>query len=79
MQGIYIHGRRPKSKKEVREHAIGNPRNVSIEATSLFGNEYHGPLTEAPDGRIDFCGPDPHHDRRFYGSITIRNGTASVK
>lgn len=80
-QGLYIHGRRPKSKKEVREfvdeaqngsqeYTSRNLGYLSIEATSIFGDEYDGPLSELPTGRtITFVGPCPYTDRKFYGNI----------
>lgn len=71
MQGIYINGRRPTSKKALKEAVATDLDSIDVEATSLFGNEYGGPLSRALPGRIDFVGPDPHRDRRFYGSITI--------
>jgi hypothetical protein len=73
MQGIFIRGARPASKRAVKEAIASDPRQVSIEATSWFGNEYGGPLPDAPAGTITFVGPDPHRDRRFYGSIAVTN------
>jgi hypothetical protein len=35
----------------------------------MFGNEYDGPVTEAPDGTYTFVGPDPYNKRTFYGNI----------
>lgn len=78
MQGLYVKYRRPKSKKAVRE-AIAAGELVSLEATSMFGNEYDGPVSEAPPGRYDFVGPDPYNARNFYGSITVKSdGTVKV-
>ena len=71
MQGIFVNGRRPKSKKEVKEAVAANPLRVRIEATSVFGNEYDGVLTSAPNGSYTFVGPDPHTSRKFYGTITV--------
>jgi hypothetical protein len=71
-QGIYIKGRRPKSKKEIKEAIVADPSQVSVEATSWYGNEYDGPMHQAPYGlRIYFVGPDPYTNRRFYGSIEV--------
>ena len=78
MQGIYVNGFRPKSKKAVRE-AIAAGAIVELEATSFFGNEYGGAVEDAPDGEYYFVGPDPHTKRNFYGTITVRNGAATVK
>ncbi|MGH8936992.1 MAG: hypothetical protein ACRDXD_12165 [Acidimicrobiia bacterium] len=36
----------------------------------LFGDEFDGRLIDAPKDRpITFVGPDPHRDRRFYGTF----------
>jgi len=78
MQGIYVNSRRPKSKKEVKEVIATEPHNVFLEATSIFGNEYDGCITLAPDGSYTFVGPDPHTSRKFYGTITKRNGIIKV-
>lgn len=85
MQGIYLDMRRPKSKKEIREAVAAEQARpvsiVSIEATSLHGNEYEyeGSLDDAPDGAYHFVGPCPFTDRRFYGTITKRAGKVVVK
>jgi len=70
MQGIFIEGRRPKSKKEVRE-ALASGGAVRLEATSWFGDEYQGPVASAPVGEYYFVGPDPHTKRSFYGTIKV--------
>jgi hypothetical protein len=65
MDGLYIKGRRPTSKKQVKE----NLELVEIECTSLHGG-FSGPATDLPAGkRIYFVGPDPYNSRKFYGSI----------
>jgi len=70
MQGIFIDGQRPKSKKQVAATIAVQPENVRIEATSMFGNEYDGPVSDMPQGTILFVGPDPYSKRDFYGKIT---------
>lgn len=70
-QGIWVNWNRPKSKKAVKEAIASNPEGVSLEATSFFGNEYDGPITEMPENKMVFVvGPDPARDRRFYLNIT---------
>jgi hypothetical protein len=79
MQGIFVKYARPKSKKQIRETVADAPGSVSIEATSLFGNEYDGPVSEAPPGAYHFVGPDPYTKRNFYGTITVKpDGTVKV-
>jgi hypothetical protein len=74
MQGLYIKGQRPKTKKQAREAIKADPSSVHIEATSMFGNEYDGPVSELPEGqKVYFVGPDPYTKRNWYGNI-VRNG-----
>lgn len=77
MQGIYVSDNgvtftRPKSKKAIKELVAADPSRVSIEATSLHGNEYDGPVSDAPVGKYLFVGPDPYTSRKFYGTLTIK-------
>ena len=78
MQGIWINGTRPKSKKAIKEALISGDE-VSLEATSMFGNEYDGLIADAPEGNYTFVGPDPHKTRNFYGTLTVRSGKVTVK
>lgn len=73
MQGLFVDGLRPKSKKAVKE-AIAASVPVRLQATSLFGDEYQGSVYDAPSGEYYFVGPDPYTDRRFYGTITVVAG-----
>lgn len=78
MQGIWINSTRPKSKKAIKEALIAGDE-VALEATSMFGNDYDGLVTDAPDGNYTFVGPDPYNKRNFYGTLTVRNGKVTVK
>jgi hypothetical protein len=71
MQGVFVQGARPKFKKTLREDIATMPEQVRLEATSFFGNEYDGPLTEAPAGTYTVVGPDPHRKRDWYATITV--------
>ena len=80
MQGLFIDGRRPKSKKAVKE-AIAAGQRVRVEGTAFTGNDYDGPLDQAPVGNIHFVGPDPYNKRNFYGTINVYevNGNKKFK
>lgn len=82
MDGILIDGRRPKSKKEVKERIEIDPFSVTIEHTS-----HHGPPNDIgepkgftrvpylmPNSEIHFVGPDPYTQRNFYGVIRVLEG-----
>lgn len=78
--GIFVNYDRPKSKKVVKEAMQAAPESISLEATSIFGNEYDGPLVDAPVGVYTFVGPSPHK-RNFFGNITVavKNGQRTYK
>jgi hypothetical protein len=110
MQGIFINGKRPKSKKQVKEacaaisfaeqskHAVKvsvfNTMTIgavtaakakqrapylTVEATSLFGNEFDGPVNDLPvGGVVFFVGPDPYRSRKFYGKLVRKSETLWV-
>jgi hypothetical protein len=77
MDGIYLGGTRPKSKKEVKEAVTQMDHDrIRIEGTSAFGG-YDGPLSEAPVGNYHIVGPDPYTSRKFY--LTLHVGTDKVR
>jgi hypothetical protein len=71
LQGIFIHGGgRPKSKKQVKELISVHPEAVYVEATSVFGDEWQGRADHLPVGtKVQFVGPDPYTQRKFYGTL----------
>lgn len=74
MQGISVQGHRPKTKKALALMVATIPHDVKLEATSILGNEYAGPITEAPAGRFDVVGPDPYTSRKWYANIYVTVG-----
>lgn len=78
MQGIYVGGSRAKTKKALKEAVAQDPSSVRLEATSVFGNEYDGPLDEAPDGQYYVVGPDPYNKRNWYATLRIGKGLHHV-
>lgn len=81
MQGVWIDDHRPKTKKVLKGTiGAGRSRAVSLQATSMFGNEYDGPLNLAPEGTYTVVGPDPYHARNWYATIVVGPGeTITVK
>lgn len=101
MQGVFMHGSRPQTKKVLKEviEAIntepdpnGREDNkfhrhdgfcITLEATSVFGDEYDGSLAFAlredppQHGPFNVVGPDPRTARKWYATITY--DTASNK
>lgn len=70
-----IDDRWPTSKKEVRETVAKEPERVKVIATSLYGGEHNGRITDMPIGKqAAFAGPDVHVSRKFYGTIKWVSG-----
>ena len=70
-QGVWVDGKRPKFKKLLREAIENNPSSVSLEATSMFGNEYGGSIMNMPEGEtVYIVGPNPHTQRNWYCNLT---------
>jgi hypothetical protein len=77
--GIYLPQYiRPNSKKEIKE-CVKLGRNIVLENTSAFGDNYDGGLDTAPDGEYNFVGPCPYTNRKFYGIITKKAGKVTVE
>lgn len=85
MDGLWVReaggvNRRPKSKKEVRAAVAQGAENVTIEFTSFFAVPRQSTAADLRVGeRIDFVGPDPHTNRKFYGTIRRTSKGWSVK
>lgn len=78
MDGLFINGRRPASKKAVKEAVATAPETVRVECTSMFPGGFDGLVTELPRGKkVTFVGPDPYTKRNFYG--TIAHGPNGLK
>lgn len=69
--GIFVEGRRPKSKKAIKEAiANGHVQRVVIECTSLFGG-FSGSIADMSVGQtVTFVGPCPYTARNFFGTLT---------
>ncbi len=80
MQGIWLNNSRPPSKVAIRRFIAdgGTLDAIFIEATSPFGTEYDGLLSEAPLGRISFVGPDPYTNRKYFGTIVVTEDGVKV-
>ncbi|MCD6056517.1 MAG: hypothetical protein K0Q89_47 [Thermomicrobiales bacterium] len=69
MDGIYINGKRPASKKAVKEALNTTPESVEVE-TTRFGHEALAyALDLKPGTKVNFVGPDPYTSRKFYGTL----------
>jgi hypothetical protein len=83
MQGVRDRsGRRFQSKKALKERAqdYGDDSGTfDLEATSVFGNEYDGPIENAPNGTYYVVGPDPYTSRKWYAQVIKTDSGIKVK
>lgn len=73
--GLYVEGRNPKSKAEVKR---ANIADVIFYDTSAFNSQGSMKLADLPDGNHTFVGPDPYTKRNFYGSIVKRGDSIKI-
>lgn len=83
MQGVWDRaGRRFPSKKALKERArdYGDDAGTfCLQATSLFGDEYDGPIEDAPNGTYYVVGPDPYTSRKWYAQVIKGENGVVVK
>jgi hypothetical protein len=79
VQGLFVNDRHPSSKKAVKEAVKNSPDTIVAYATSLWGNEFNGRISHLLEGQqVHFVGPDPYRLRKFYGTISRKNGKLKV-
>lgn len=82
MYGVWMrNGRRPESKKAMREALAGN-HYIILHDTSMFGpgpDIAVGGGNAAPDGTYVFVGPDPYTARKFFGQVVVKGGKVVVR
>ena len=79
--GAYVDGERPKTKKALRE-ALNNHSYVDFDVTTIYRNRGGEIIEATPDGigtdTISVVGPDPYASRRWYASVTVKNGRVVI-
>jgi hypothetical protein len=77
-QGVFIEGRRPKTKAELQQALKENPESVVLDAISAFGYNYYGPITKAPDGDYFIVGPAPNKGYKWHAKITKKGDIIKI-
>jgi hypothetical protein len=73
--GAYVNGKRPASKKAVREAFAADPNSVEFDKTAGLFDGYGSfqgiaDLDALPAGTtLVLVGPDPERNRKFYGNV----------
>ena len=67
-----------KTKKALKELCANHPDVVRLYTTSAFGG-FHGKADELPANiTFNVVGPDPYTARKWYASVTNRDGKVKV-
>jgi hypothetical protein len=67
-----------KSKKALKALADAEPDMVLCYSLDSFGTPINCTLDNLPNGNYTFCGPNPYHDRRYYGTIEVKSGNVKI-
>lgn len=78
-QGIWSDDSTRFASKKALTEAVKAGRVTYLEATSVFGNEYDGPVSGAPDGTYYVVGPDPYKSRKWYAQVIKSGDTIKIK
>lgn len=71
------------SKAAIKRAWAADPASVTFCAVGdVVGNQFNGPVTcpdDLPAGvKLTVVGPNPFSDRRFYGTVQIKNGKVVI-
>lgn len=69
--GAYVGGKRPTTKKALKDTMKANPASVTFDCTSIF--DKYGTIQgdNIPSGvTLSVVGPDPFGSRKWYASVT---------
>jgi len=81
--GALVNGRRPATKKALREAVKADPASVTFDSTAMMGaragDTISCDITDIGAGNtLSVVGPDPYTARNWYASVQVKNGKLSV-
>ena len=77
--GAFINGRRPASKKALKEALRDAPATVEFDGTSGMGPQCPATPDAIPAGlKLQVTGPDPYTKRVWYATVE-RTGTGALR
>jgi hypothetical protein len=80
MQGLWVDGERPLTKKQVIDAVESGNHKVEIEELQFFGSWFSGDIADMQDGDISGCvGPDPFIARDWFCTILKEDGRVYVR
>jgi hypothetical protein len=70
------------SKAAMKRAHAENPASVRFESVSPMGPQFDGTVespADLPDGlKLTVVGPNPFTDRRWYGTVEVKNGKVKI-
>lgn len=76
--GALVNGKRPATKKALRDALTQDPTQVTFDGVSPF-KPFAGRVTDLPAGdKLQVTGPDPFRTRNWYATVTIVGGNVKV-
>jgi hypothetical protein len=74
--GAFVNGRRPASKKALREAIKADPSSVTFDSTAMAGARAGDMIKADPDdigkgNTLSVAGPDPYTRRNWYASVQV--------
>lgn len=75
---VFLYKGNRATKAGLKKIVTLRPDKVVLIATSVFGNEYDGRLSNAPDGSYTVVGPNAYTARDWFATIVKKGDTYKV-
>ncbi len=67
------------TKKALKAELAEDPANVNLYSTSMYGGSEGATGDKLADGvKYTVTGPNPYNNRKWYATVTLKNGKPSV-
>lgn len=78
--GAWVDGKRPKTKKALKEALASSPADTVFDPTSTFDQQLSNlDGTKIPAGvRLQVTGPCPFTSRKWYATVEMLNGKVRI-
>lgn len=80
--GAMVNGRRPATKKALRDALTADPGLVQFDSTSMMGPRagdiISATVADIGTDKMSVVGPDPYTKRNWYATVEVANGKVKV-
>ncbi len=76
---VGVHAPYNSTKRALKNGCEAEPGRVHFYSTALFGDQFFGTAAELEEGKqLTVVGPDPYTSRKWYATVSMRDGKVRV-